>query len=95
MKKGFGTSKRHISRLILIYAWYEWTLLKLKFEVMHEVNFLPMIASPLDHDHIRICIKIYVYKHYQNISNQSGDDHKLQYKPPNKENENRSKRNNI
>ena len=30
-------------------------------------------------------------KHYQNILNQSGYDYKLQYKPPNNENENRSK----
>ena len=30
-------------------------------------------------------------KHYQNISNRSGYDYKLQYKPPNNENENRSK----
>ena len=30
-------------------------------------------------------------KHYQNILNQSGYDYKLQYKPPNNENKNRSK----
>ena len=30
-------------------------------------------------------------KHYQNILNQSGYDYKLQYKPPNNENENKSK----
>ena len=29
-------------------------------------------------------------KHYQNILNQPGYDYKLQYKPPNNENENRS-----
>ena len=30
-------------------------------------------------------------KHYQNILSQSGYDYKLQYKPPNNENENKSK----
>ena len=30
-------------------------------------------------------------KHYQNISDRSGYDYKLQYKPPNNENEDRSK----